>query len=382
MKVLHIAESIWGGCGTYLNEIVPLQVRSLGAEQVRCLVPQQHAAHLADVSESLVATFDRPGRATGLPRLTAATLAAVRDWRPDLIHAHSTFAGAVVRGLASLRTMPPIVYCPHGWVFDVIRSRSARRVAIAAERLLSHQARKIVAISDAERVQGEQAGIDPGKIVVVPNGIDSAVPTARASWPDARLKLLFVGRLDRQKGVDVLLAAVQAMGADLCVRIVGEQVVSGGPSLASSNTCSHIEFLGWQDKPSVAAQINACDAVVMPSRWEGFGLVAIEAMRAGKPVVASAVGGLTEVVVDGLTGRLVKPDDPAALAATLAALAADGERVARQRMGEAGRARFLQHYTRDHTNEGLMRVYDEVLQAAATSTSTSPGIPSSVRRNG
>lgn len=382
MKVLHIAESIWGGCGTYLNEIVPLQVRSLGAEQVRCLVPQQHAAQLADVPQSLVATFARHSRTAGLPRLAVATLAAVRDWRPDLIHTHSTFAGAVVRGLSSVRAMPPIVYCPHGWVFDVTRSPGARRVVIAAERLLSHRAHKIVAISDAERVQGEQAGIDPRKIVVVHNGIDSSVPTGQASWSDPRLKLLFVGRLDRQKGVDVLLAAVHTMGADVCVRIVGEQVVSSGPGLASRNTLSHIEFLGWQDKSSVAAQINACDVVVMPSRWEGFGLVAIEAMRAGKPVVASAVGGLTEVVVDGVTGRLVAPDDPAALGATLAALAASGACVARQRMGEAGRARFMQHYTRDQTNEGLMRVYGEVMQAAATSTPSPSGTPSSARRNG
>lgn len=357
MKVLHVAETIRGGCGTYLNEIVPLQIARLGAEQVRCLVPAQHLAQLAQVPGERVCTFDRPSRRAGLWHLAAATDSAVRRWQPDLVHAHSTFAGAVVRLLSCVRPMPPVVYCPHGWVFDVAHGAAAGALVRAAERLLSHRARRIVAISEAERLAGERAGIRADKLVVVANGIGAACPAQRAPWHDARLKVLFVGRLDRQKGVDVLLEAVRCLGSQVSVRIVGEAVLSGAADPAAANRLSHVEFLGWQDPAAVAAQLNACDVVVMPSRWEGFGLVAVEAMRAGKPVIASAIGGLPEIVVDGVTGWLVRPDDAAALAA---ALAACDENV-RARMGRAGRQRFLARFTSDRTSERLLQVYAEAL---------------------
>ena len=368
MKVLHIAESIRGGCGTYLNEIVPLQIERLGIEQVRCLVPAQHLAQLADVPSQVVASFERPSRKAGLLRLAAATGSAVRAWQPDLIHAHSTFAGGVVRLMSCLRPMPPIVYCPHGWVFDVAKKPSAVALTKAIERWLSHRARRIVAISHAEHVAGQRAGIRADKLVLVSNGIGAVGPGQRADWNDTRLKLLFVGRLDRQKGVDVLLEAVRPLGEHVSVRIVGDPVVSGEPGLAASNRMPHVEFLGWQDKLGVAAQLNACDLVVMPSRWEGFGLVAIEAMRAGKPVIASAIGGLPEIVVDGVTGRLVTPGDAAALAAALSSI--DAETLAR--MGQAGRVRFLARFTSNRTHDQLMQVYADALQGRAAGSPAQP----------
>lgn len=376
MRLLHVAESIWGGCGTYLNEIMPLQGRRFGVAQVRCLIPRQHAAHLADVLPEMVWTFDRPSRRAGLPRLAFATWTAVRRWRPDLIHAHSTFAGAVVRLLSCLWPMPSIIYCPHGWAFEIEQSRAARTATRMAERLLSYRTRRIIAISVAERLQGERAGIHIDKLVVVPNGINARQHGARAEWNDPRLKLLFVGRLDRQKGVDVLLAAVQSMSATVCLRIVGEQVVSERSGLPTSGCAPHVEYLGWRDNAGVAAQINACDLVVMPSRWEGFGLVAVEAMRAAKPVVASSVGGLTEIVVDGVTGLLVPPDNPSALRAALTR----HERATLLRMGASGRRRFLEHYTSDRTHRGLLQVYADVLYARAPVTGSAAGRGAEQRR--
>jgi glycosyltransferase involved in cell wall biosynthesis len=359
MKVLHVAESIKGGCGTYLNEIVPLQVRALGEHRVRCLVPREHAAQLPHVDPALVRTFDRPGRLGGLPRLARDIDRLVRAWQPDLIHAHSTFAGALVRALSVLRRLPPIVYCPHGWVFDVEQPRAARWATEWAERLMAPRSARIVAISEAERRRGEAAGIAPRRLVVVPNGIHAEAPAASAPWDTPRLRVLFVGRLDRQKGVDVLVEAAQPLGERVSVRIVGDAVVAG-KRMHPGTDAGPIEYLGWQDAAGVAAQINACDVVVMPSRWEGFGLVAVEAMRAGKAVWASAVGGLLEVVEDGVTGRLFPVGDVAALRALLA----QAERTTLQRMGEAGRQRFLAHYTSDRTHAGLLRLYAEVLQRA------------------
>lgn len=359
MKVLHLAESIRGGCGTYLNEIVPHQLRTLGPNQVRCLVPAQHASQLEGFPPEVVSTFDRPGRLQGLKAFAPAAAAIVREWRPDLIHAHSTFAGAIARLRSRVRPMPPIVYCPHGWVFDVPRSNIARSVTRLAERAMSPWAARIVAISEAEARDGRLAGIRPERIVVVNNGVAADVSDEKAPWDDARRKVLFVGRLDRQKGIDVLLEAVHGRERTLSVRIVGDQVVSADGAQDDGRAgLPHVEFLGWADKAAVARHINACDVVVMPSRWEGFGLVAIEAMRAGKAVVASAVGGLVEIVVEGETGRLVEPEDPVALARAL--LLDDPERLAA--MGVAGRERFLRYFTSDRMNAELLQIYAGVLQ--------------------
>jgi glycosyltransferase involved in cell wall biosynthesis len=372
MKILHVAETSWGGCGTYLNEIVPLQLRALGVSNIRCLVPAQHASHLSEVDPEAIWTFDRPGRLGGLPRLCTAVLRAVRRWQPDIVHAHSTFAGAAVRTLSCFAAMPPIVYCPHGWVFEVEQSKVARMLTQAAERALSYRCRRIVAISDAERRQGEAAGIRRDRMVVVPNGIRDRLQVDTAAWDDRRLKVLFVGRLDRQKGVDVLLDAVRGLDALVSLRIVGEQVLAAQPGLATSNTSSHVEFLGWLGHAGVSAQLNAADLVVMPSRWEGFGLVAVEAMRAGKPVVASAVGGLIEIVVDYVTGRLVAVGDAGALRAALLA----HDKATLHGMGQAGRARFVQHFTSERTNTELMRVYAEVLQSDAAVVAAAAADPS------
>lgn len=358
MKVLHVAESIWGGCGTYLNEIVPLQLQSLGADQVRCVVPAEHVAQLSCVPPDVVRIFDRPSRLRGLPALASSVVQAVRDWKPDLIHAHSTFAGGIVRTLSLGMPMPPVVYCPHGWVFDVDQPGFARSATQWAERVLSKRCARIVAISESERCKGVTAGIRPARLTVIPNGIRDRENVAPADWHDARLRVLFVGRLDRQKGVDVLLAAVADLAEQVSVRVVGQAVVGQREVTAPG---AHVEFMGWMSHDGVAAQLSACDVVVMPSRWEGFGLVAVEAMRAGKPVFASDTGGLAEIVLNGRTGRLFPVDDVAALHDLLAGTS----RAQLAQMGQQGRERFVERYTIDQTHRELMRLYAGVVGNAA-----------------
>lgn len=370
MKILHVVETARGGCGSYLNEILPQQQALLGPAQLRCLAPRQHLDQLDRLPPELLRDFDRPSRARGLPQLARALRRTVRDWQPDLIHAHSTFAGAITRTLSLLQPLPPIVYCPHGWVFDVPLPAPLGQFARLTERWLAGRSARIVAISQAERQLALQAGIPDERLTVVRNGVARDVDAAAADWPDTRLRLLFVGRLDRQKGADTLLEAVAPLQRSVCLRIVGERVHAGGRPLP---TLPHVSYTGWLTQAQVAAQIAACDAVVMPSRWEGFGLVAVEAMRAAKPVLASAVGGLQEIVLDRQTGQLFPPDQPLTLRRLLAGL--DREQLRQQ--GLAGRERFLQHYTSQRTHEELMRLYAEVLgrPLARMTADALPGAP-------
>ena len=118
----------------------------------------------------------------------------------------------------------------------------------------------------------------------------------------------------------------------------------------------NVELLGWKSPEEIAGFMNACDVVVMPSRWEGFGLVAVEAMRARKPVIASAVGGLRSIVRHGQTGFLVPAGDSDALAQTIVAR----DRAGWREMGLAGYMRFLSRYQSDRMNGDIVDLYDQI----------------------
>jgi glycosyltransferase involved in cell wall biosynthesis len=328
----------------------------VGAENICVLVPAQHRSHLSNVDDRLTCTFNRPNRLIGLVHLTVSVARRIRTFRPDIVHVHSTFAGAIVRMLSvCMPTMPPIIYCPHGWVFDAARTKWTRRWFEGIERFFSRRCVAIVCISDNERAAAESAGISPHKLALIPNGLPvQPFATQAATWTDSRIKTLFIGRLDRQKGVDVLLEAVRGLESQISLRIVGESVQS-----AAQKRCrfAHVEYLGWLDAAGAASQINACDVVVVPSRWEGFGLVALEAMRSGKPVIASAVGGLVEIVVDGQTGRLVPPGDSRALRAAILSIT---ERW-RARTGAAGLHRFRARFSIARVHSQHMSLYEAIL---------------------
>src|SRR5207245_5777728 len=136
--------------------------------------------------------------------------------------------------------------------------------------------------------------------------------------------------LGRLKGVDVLLRAAATLPG-LLVEVAGDGPERPGLEAIDPSAT----FLGWQ--PRLDDLLARWDVFALPSREEAFGIAALEAMAAGRPVVATRVGGLPELIEDGLTGLLVPPDDPAALAAALARLAADP--ALRARMGQAARER-------------------------------------------
>ncbi|WP_068072756.1 glycosyltransferase [Novosphingobium lentum] len=353
MRILHVAESIKGGCGTYLNQIVRCQLVDPAIAAVRTILPEAHAGQVPDIPASDRVLLDHPGgrsvRSIAALRRTIAE--QIRGFEPDCVHLHSTFAGLAGRLCARPALGPvPIVYCAHGWAFDMERSALRNRAIALAERLLSRRCDRVVAISDYERRRGIAIGIAPDRIVTVLNGMaDIAPPPPPVPGPIRRV--LFIGRLDRQKGIDVLFAAVDGLADRIALRVIGTTVVGDQP--IDPAPADGVTMLGWCDEDRIRSELAWCDVVVVPSRWEGFGLVAVEAMRSGRAVIASDVGGLPEVVDRGATGLLVPVEDPQALRHALLS-ASDAQIVA---MGQAGRQRFLDRFTIDRTVDGLSRVY-------------------------
>jgi glycosyltransferase involved in cell wall biosynthesis len=225
----------------------------------------------------------------------------------DVVHAHWLPVGAV--GLA---TGKPVVLQLHGT--DVA---AARRVPWLARAVL-RRVQIVLCVSSALADDARALGAE--RVRVVPNGVElPPEPGVEADPP----YVLFAGRLSREKGIQELVAA--ANGLPL--------VVAGDGPLRDEVP----QARGMLPRAELEPLLAGAAVVAVPSRREGFGLVAAEAMAHGKPVVASAVGGLLDLVVDGETGLLVPPGDVEALRAALERLLGDPE--LRRRLGAAGRDR-------------------------------------------
>lgn len=356
LKVLHVAETVRGGIATYLNEIHRLQTREFGRDNVSYIVPSHHRADLTEIPDEAVVTFSSRGRAVpSLLALAIAVLRQVAEQQPDIVHLHSTFAGAVLRPILGLMPRrPAIVYCPHGWAFSRQVSWPSRFATRLIERALCTLADQIVCISENEFAAARSVGIDDGRLALVPNGISTRRiarwKADKADRSDERLRVLFVGRFDRQKGYDFLIEAACALSEAITVRLVGAKVIGGD---MVTDLPPNVAICGWMRRERIEDEYDWADVVVMPSRWEGFGLVGLEAMRAGRPIVAFRSGALEEIVVDGVTGILCASADAAGLIAGLrraAALDLPG-------MGRCGSQRFRELFAVERTHDGLVKAY-------------------------
>jgi glycosyltransferase involved in cell wall biosynthesis len=237
---------------------------------------------------------------------------------------------------------------------------------IRLQRQAYRAATKVVANSPAARDILEREGIAPTSIAVIPNGLDPTAFAARKprGERDAVRTIITVANLRPEKGHETLIAAAGILVRQFpALRFL---VVGSGPRReelerlsAARGLSQHIEFLGHrEDVPRLLAE---ADAYVLPSRSEAFPNGAIEAMAAGLPVVASAVGGLLNLIEDGRTGRLVPPADPDALAAAVRSLIEHPLEAAA--IGAAARATVLQQYSFDRMIASFEDLYLSSLQA-------------------
>lgn len=334
------------------------------------------------------------------PSARAVLALLVRDWRPDIVHLHTItlMAPSSLRPLAGTATVLTL----HGhepYLRDTVRwcipDRYFRPAAILRDRLtpLGHVAmlavqrvigprwrralRVVEVVTAPSQYLAGTAARDFGQVRVVPNGGGvvgrTDLPPASGDGP----RLLFFGRLEELKGVQVLLAALPAVLAE---HPGGRLVVCGsGPMepqlrrMADALGLGHaVEFAGWLDADRLADRLAAAQIVVVPSMWpEAFGLTCLEALASGRAVVASAVGGLPDLVRDGETGLLVPPGDSVALAAAVKRLAAD--EALRRRLGRAGRA-LAAEYTMDRHVGAVLAAYLEALALTDRSAAFPPEV--------
>jgi len=272
----------------------------------------------------------------------------------DLAHSHFWMSG-VASVAAGARTGVPVLHTFHALGTVKRRHQGVRDTSpparIGFERRLCGQVDRVVATCSDEVDELVALGMPPDRATVIPCGVDTDVFRPVAGEPGHRPRVLVLGRLVERKGVgNVIEALARLPGVEL--------MVAGGPdprfldtdpeiarlrALAERHAVAdRVRFLGSVSRPDVPALMASADVVVCVPWYEPFGIVPLEAMACGRPVVGSAVGGLLDTVVPGQTGELVPPRRPDLLAPVLRDLLADPDR--RAAYGAAGRARVVERY--------------------------------------
>jgi len=363
-RLLHIGETVAGGIASMLVDTAHAINPLLGADYVRYLVPEQQRDQLAGIAEGQIETF-RGGRRgpVALWHFARAAHDAIRRHRPDIVHLHGTFAGAIVRPLLALRRRRPgVVYCAHGWSFLMDTSCLKRGLYIAIERLLTHCTDAVINISRFEHEQALKAGFRADRLELIPNAVrplatGGETPVAGFEMPEDRLNLLFVGRYDRQKGLDLLERAMtHVRRTDVLLHVVGAPVLAQ-PEADRRASTDRIRYYGWMPRAQLAWFYRNADVLVVPSRWEGFGLVVAEAMQYGLPAIVSNRGALPELVAEGQSGFVFDPHTPHDLDRCLDGLTRERLRAC----GEAARAHYLADYTMDRLASQMIGLYEAVL---------------------
>jgi len=390
-----------GGMNVYVRDLT----RQLGTMGIQVDVftrsQDEHVPHvLHDLGFGNRVVHVRAGPEVPLPRQELVTylpefvsgvtnFAANKGLQYDLIHSHYWLSGLAARELKTAWNVP-VIQMFH--TLGLMKQRVARQPGelegdyrIKGEREVLEVADRIIAATPAELAQLQwlyQANTK--KIVVIPPGVDLGhfypIPADEAKEyigvSPCDQVVLFVGRIEPLKGIDTLIEAIAIMAKKsitVCLSVIGgdptedEDILNSEmgrlQTLREKFGLKHlVAFLGKRSQDTLPYYYSAVEAVVVPSHYESFGMVALEAMACGTPVVASQVGGLAFLVQDGVTGFTVPVDDPQALAERLISILSDRE--LRQRLGEQA-ASFACEYGWEKIASRVIRVYEDLIRAKA-----------------
>ncbi len=358
VRVCYVTTSLQvGGAERVLYDLATRLDRRRFQPSVIALQPMGpigEALQLAEVPVEALGVRS-PGQAWRLARLARL----LRHARPHLVHTHLFHANVLGRMAARIAGVPRVVSSVH-----IIERERAWHPWLEA--VTSPLVDVEVCVGASVREFMAEAGVPEGKLAVIENGVDlagvdraAATPRDEVPVPEGVPFLLTVARLHAQKGLDVLLEA-----AALLRRRPFRWVVAG-EGKEHDALASRSRRLGVDDVVRLAGfrgdavgLMKSCDLFVLPSRWEGLPIVLLEAMAAGRPVVATRVGGNTDLVVDGETGILVPPDDPAALAAAIERLLADPALAAR--IAARGQAMVRERYSVERMVGAHEELYDSL----------------------
>lgn len=289
----------------------------------------------------------------------------IRRFRPHIVHTHTAKAGAVGRVAARLAGVPVVVHTFHGHTFHGYWGPFGSRVVVAIEQMLARLTDRLIAVSDRVRDDLIELRIaPPEKIAAIPLGLDLEPFAQTERSPGEEPVVGIVGRLVPVKNHALFLEMARRLirgGFPGRFMVVGDGELRGELEKSAADLGDRVVFTGWRrDLPQVYSQLSV---VVNTSINEGTPVALIEAMAAGAPVVATAVGGAPDVVRPGETGWLAPDGDADALAESVRAALCDDGRIAARAQAEV-----LERYSKERLIRDVEKLYESLIQRSAGSS--------------
>ncbi|CAN7689903.1 glycosyltransferase [Paenibacillus sp. LjRoot153] len=357
MRVLHILEYVKGGISTYMDEVLSYQAESTNIEDVYVLLSENCSDKNFNINPLKIKTYPYERKITSIPKAIMKINEQIKLINPDVIHVHCSFAGFFVRILYFFkRKKIKIIYCPHGWSFLMDVPKPKKLLYLYIERFLEIKTDIIINISKHEQENSLKLGLSPVKSVIIYNGVKRETSNNDIDLivNEAKINLLFVGRFDKQKGLDILIDIfIKNNFNNIDLYLAGTSVLNNTQEL---DLPKNVYQLGWIPNNSIDSYYRRFDAVVIPSRWEGFGLVAIEAMKNKKCVIASNRGALPELVIDNYNGYSFSLDNTIELVKIIAGLEKEQLKI----LGENGYKYFIENFTSDRMNKEIIAQYNKL----------------------
>lgn len=234
-------------------------------------------------------------------------LKLVKRLRPNLIHAHTSKAGALCKLNKIFFPRIPIIYTPHNWSFNPINSTGSHKLNLIIEVFSNFFVSKIICVSNAE-FEIAQPYPFKDKIIIIPNWTPSNIQLKNIPRDNPRI-FLWVGRLEEPKlpelAIKGFLNLPKEILLDSKLLVVGEGAMKNA-LVNNYKNCLNIEFSNFLPRESILKLMSESSILLLTSKWESFGLVALEAMQQGLPVISSNVGGLKELIITNESGILIQ----------------------------------------------------------------------------
>lgn len=355
MKILHVGEYVNGGIATYLRTLFSTLQKYDDIENYLLVSDYKSQKNWENITKK-VFYYKYKRSIFNIFSAIKQIHEVIEKVNPDIIHVHSTWAGLFVRLPYLFRKRKAkIIYQSHGWAFLMDTSNYKKNIYALIEKILSMPTDKIINISNYEQNQAIKYGLNKNKMLMVYNGVEDKLNKSNLNlnWDDDKINLLFVGRLDRQKGLDLFLDVYEKMNLkNMHLYVIGTSVLDNN---LPKNT-EYVTYLGWVDSKDIDEYYQACDAVIMPSRWEGFGLVAIEAMRNSKPIIASNAGALPELIQNNINGYIFSLENKFSLRDILFKINKEKLKI----IGLTNRNLFLKKFTNKQFVINILDLYKNV----------------------
>jgi glycosyltransferase involved in cell wall biosynthesis len=388
IKIIHIITRLDMG-GSAQNTLLTCKELS-GKYEIILVHGLAHESGMSDLEKNIVENGIENAKTQGirviqLPSLVRS-IRPIKDFKallvlvwlifkekPNIVHTHSSKAGILGRLAAKMAFVPNIIHTPHGHVFYGHFGAFASKMFLWIEKLFSRFTDRIVALTDGEKNDYEKLYVCPSeKLLKIHSGVDVAqymqangnmVEKRRSLGLDQNEAVIgFVGWLLPIKGPVYLIKAMEYVWpeypeASLVFVGKGHLDVDLRAQALRMNANGRVKFLGWRE--DIVEIMTIFDMLVLPSLNEGMGRVLVEAMAAGKPVVASRVGGIPDLVRNDETGYLVPPADAEALADGIKKLLDDPEKA--WEMGQRGKE-YCRQFSIEAMIEKLDDLYSDLIQ--------------------